>query len=1132
MRKSFLFLVMILVVTSTLAAQDQWVPGEVLVRMSPDSLVLTDHQRYDITDSAQKLLASAGVESWEPVSRAPVKRGADIERWMCLTCRPGVSETALLETVQALPNIESAHLNYYVYLDEMPNDPDYDKQYAWELLNAEEAWDVTHGSASVIVAIIDSGTDMDHEDLVANIWTNSGEVPNNGLDDDGNGYIDDDRGWDFAGDDNNPDNVNVDNDHGTHVAGIVSAVSNNGIGVAGGSWNCPIMILKVFPNNGGGATVGNVAEAMHYGADNGALVENLSLGNNQYTQIEADAVWYAYTAGLAVVCAAGNGGNDGIGDSTPHYPSACDGAIGVGSINKFEEKDGSSNYGEDYVDIFAPGVAIRSTLPNNEYRNLSGTSMASPVAAGLAALIMSNNPGISPDDVLMRMQKGCEPINDSNPVYRDQLDPGRINYYYSVAETPVIRVVDCIVDDSAGNGNHEADQGETVNLELHLQNKSWMDGNNIQVTLAAGSGISVVDGSAQYGALASGETGVNMDALTLTVTGATHQMVDITMNVVADGGYNEMVNFQLSINDPIPPMPGFPVVSWGGFNASPRVADLDNNGDLEIITASNDGTIAVFNHDGTYFPGWPVNLMSTQYIDSILILAPPAIADLDMDGDLEIIVADQFADAEWRNPNDPGVGQKQRIQGRIHVFNHDGTNFGGNWPFVTQLEFANQPDDPPQAGFKSGPAVADIAGDEYPEIVIGNYGDHVFVFDYMGNIVSGWPRNVGTDVFATAATYDFDEDGKCEVVIADKDDTDPLDSGALHLFDGDGTEMPGFPVAWDNQIYSVPVLADMDGDEIPEIIFGWGDYENTVDSKGLMVMDMRSEPLPGWPVSLPDTVYASPGLGDLDGDGDLEIVVCSVAADVYAFHHDGSPVTGFPVNISADPDAVVNSSPTIADVTNDGLPEILFCMEIGFNEAASMHILHSDGSPMTGTPIELVDNGFSSPCIADIDNDGDLEILVTDKSTSVFNLTAGYDPEYLFWPTYHGNNHSTGLYAGETPVLSGINLMITDPMFTGGEEFVLDAVLANGDSTYTDVDLYVILDVYSMFWFYPSWSETADWEDIPSLPPGHMLKNVFTFTWPSGVSGTAENLYFWGGLLTSQLELLGHIDYVTFGYTE
>ncbi|HPQ41258.1 MAG TPA: hypothetical protein PLV45_12875, partial [bacterium] len=176
---------------------------------------------------------------------------------------------------------------------------------------------------------------------------------------------------------------------------------------------------------------------------------------------------------------------------------------------------------------------------------------------------------------------------------------------------------------------------------------------------------------------------------------------------------------------------------------------------------------------------------------------------------------------------------------------------------------------------------------------------------------------------------------------------------------------------------------------------------------------------------------------------------------------------------------------------------------------------------------------FSSPCIADIDNDDDLEIIVTDKNTSVFNLNDGYDPDYQFWTTYHGNNHSTGVFDGETPVLTGVNLMITDPIFSGGEEFVLDVVLVNGETTaYSDVDLYVILDVYSMYWFYPTWSEDAAWEDIPSLPPGHMLKNVFTFTWPTGIAGSAENLYFWGGLLTSQFELLGHIDYVVFGYTE
>ncbi|MBN1297268.1 S8 family serine peptidase, partial [bacterium] len=1040
MRRCVFFL-MAFVVVSTGFAQNEWVPGEVLVQLRAPALMNASGNGYAVTEAEVSELTRVGCERIEPVFCSVNRECGDLDRWMLLHCRPGTTELALLDAVQNLPNVEYASLNYLMFTDEIPNDPDYNKQYHWPLIHAEEAWSVIHGTSSVTVAIIDSGTDMDHEDLAANIWTNSGEIPGNSIDDDGNGYIDDVSGWDFANDDNNPDNVNVDNDHGTHVAGIVSAVSGNGIGVAGGSWNCPIMILKVFPNNGGGASVGDVVEAIRYATDMGARVINLSLGNNQYTDIQAQAVLYAYNAGVVVVCAAGNGGSDGIGDSTPHYPSAHVGAIGVGSSNRFNEKDGSSNYGEEYVDVFAPGVAIRSTLPGNAYGNLSGTSMASPVAAAFAALILSKTPTLTPDEVQLLMQAGCECIDESNPAYRGQLDPGRINFYNSLADSPIVRLFDWTVDDSTGNENFGADQGETINLSVTLKNHNGtIVAFDTNITLSSPAGVSWIDNTASVGTISAGDTKANQDPLVFTVTSATDQVIPMTVQVTSTG-YADTFSFDLPINQQFPSMPGFPVPAWGGYNASPRVADLNGDDLLEIITASNDGTINVICHDGSNYPGWPINLMGIQYIDSMLILAAPAVADLNLDGIPEIIVAEQFSDAEWMNPNDPSLGQNLRHQGRVHVFNRDGSVFPGNWPFVTQVEFRPAGGEVIQAGFKAGPAIADVAGDAHPEIIVGNYGNHVFVLDTAGTMLSGWPRNVGMDIFATAAAFDWDQDGKCEIVIATKDDVEPLDSGTIHMFQGDGTECPGFPVAWDNQVYSAPVLADFNGDLIPEIIFGWGDYANTIGTKGLMVMNMRSEPLTGWPVSIPDTIYGSPGIGDLDGNGDLEVVVCSMTADVYAFHHDGNPVTGFPVSASSDPDAAINSSPAIADINNDGQAEIVYCMEIGFHESAELHVLQSNGHHLVGSPIALMSTGFSSPCIADIDGNGHLEIIVTDTATSVFTMAHEFDPANQYWTTYHGNNASTGLYGSESPMSSGVNLMITDPVFSGGEAFVLDAIL-------------------------------------------------------------------------------------------
>lgn len=1130
MRKCTLLIMALFIITFTCSASLNWAPGEVLIKMSPDVVENTTNHSYTLNRTTIETLKSLGSSQIEPVFKSPAKLQSDLNRWFKVACTPGISEEVLLERVSSLASVEEAELNYEVYLDVTPDDADYDKQWAWDVLDAERAWDISQGVPQVVVAIIDSGTDMDHEDLVDNIWSNPGEVPGNGIDDDGNGYTDDSVGWDFRGNDNNPDNVNTDNDHGTHVAGIVGAVTNNGIGVAGGSWNCPVMILKVFPNTGGGAWVDDVAEAITYATDNGASVINLSLGGAGNSAVQADAVLYAYNNGLAVLASSGNGGNDGIGDSTPHYPSGNTGAIGVGSTNKFDGKAGSSNYGESWVDIFSPGVAIRSTLPGNNYGNLSGTSMASPVAAGLAALLMSNFPGITPDEVETRMENGCEPINFTNPAFYGELDPGRINYFNSLTDRPIVAFDHLIIDDASGNSNHEADQGETVNLQLYLRNKAWLAGSNIQISATAGAGINFSDNTASYGTMASKEVKDNVDALTFTVTSSQHETITVTVNVTSDAGSSGSFTFDLSVNNPLPNLPGFPVESWGGYNASPRCADLNGDGYQEIITASNDGTINVLTHTGENFPGWPITLMSIQEFDSILILAAPAIADMDMDGDLEIIVADQYTDTEWVNPNDPDQGTEQRVLGRLHIFHHDGTVMTG-WPWETNLPF-NPPADAIQAGFKAGPTIADIAGDTHPEVILGNYGDHVFAMDYTGQIVSGWPINVGTDVFASASTYDYNSDGKDEIVIVvkDDDDTGPLDSGALYLFSGDGSVYPGFPVDWNNQIYSVPVLADMDGDGIPEIIFGFGDYANEIVPKGLTVMDMRSEPLTGWPVELPDTIYASPGLGDLDQDGDLEIVVCSVGADMYAYHHDGTPVTGFPVTISSDVEASVNSSPAIADLDNDGYPEIIVCSEIGFHVEANVHIFNHDGTEHADSPILINESGFSSPCISDVDNDDDLEIVVTDTGVVVLNVNSDYDADQQYWTTYHGNNRSTGVYEGETPMKSGVNMMITDPMFSAGEAFVLDAVMVNASqTTMQNLDLYVILDVYSMYWFHPSWSDSGDWEDVAELTPGHVVNNIFTFDWPT-VAGTAEGLYFWGGLLDESFQLFGDIDYVTFGW--
>ncbi len=282
------------------------------------------------------------------------------------------------------------------------SDPGTSSQWALDAVSATQAWDVTTGSRNVVVAVIDSGIDLTHPDLVANIWTNPGEIAGNGVDDDGNGYVDDVHGWNFV--DNNA-NVQDGYGHGTHVAGIIGASGGNGIGVTGLNWNVSIMALRFQDNQGvgyGDDAIRAVQYATMMRRDFGVnvVVINASWGGvtGMYSVLET-AIRDAGTAGITFVAVAGNSGADN--DAVPRYPSGFDlpNVIAVAACDSTGALAGFSNYGATTVDLAAPGTSIYSTLPGGRYGWLSGTSQAAPQVSGAVALLAAGKPGLSVADI-------------------------------------------------------------------------------------------------------------------------------------------------------------------------------------------------------------------------------------------------------------------------------------------------------------------------------------------------------------------------------------------------------------------------------------------------------------------------------------------------------------------------------------------------------------------------------------------------------------------------------------------------------------------------------------------------------------------------------------------------------------
>ena len=411
-------------------AHEATVPGELLVKYKGTSIQAIDPQ-----------VAALGVTS--------VQEFRPLNLVKCTIENPDDLQKAL-ELMKKDNNIAYAEPNYIMHiLETVPNDGRYSSQYALNNtgqtggtrgadISAQDAWDIQTGSRDIIVGVIDTGIDDRHSDLAANMWRNPGESgdgkESNGVDDDGNGYVDDYRGWDFVNNDNNPFD---DNDHGTHCAGIIGAVGNNGSGISGANWNVSLLGLKFLSGSGSGST-DDAVEAILYAIDLGIPILSNSWGGGGRSQALEDAIEAASQAGILFVAAAGNDAKNT--DNSDNYPSnyASANVISVASSDDRDQLSSFSNYGKETVDLAAPGSSILSTVANNNYRSLSGTSMATPYVAGAAALIMAQYPGISMEEIKYRLLGS---VDFKSAFASRTVSGGRLNAFKALSDSPVITVV-------------------------------------------------------------------------------------------------------------------------------------------------------------------------------------------------------------------------------------------------------------------------------------------------------------------------------------------------------------------------------------------------------------------------------------------------------------------------------------------------------------------------------------------------------------------------------------------------------------------------------------------------------------------------------------------------------------------
>ena len=571
MRRSSVILAVLLIVSASFASlpADAYKPGRMLIKFTPDFNVPQVTFDRGIAklgiaelDALAEEFSVMSIEKVFPKDEKPDNPAlVDLSRWYYFVFPEEIAVEDIIESYRDKIHIDLVEYDLIRYSDYTPNDPMLDNQ--WYIFNivADSAWDVSRGSSNVVVAIVDSGIDTAHVDLQANRWINLGEDTNgdsiinlwdwNNFDDDGNGYIDDFYGWDFVKNDNSPHDADPSPEagHGTHCAGDASADADNGNGIAGPGFSTAIMPIRC----GEGGAIQHSLSGLYYARVSGADIVSMSYGNSQSWPPENDAIQACWQAGMILCGSAGNDNN-----TVWHYPSAYNNVIGVGASDQGDQKTYFSSYnsaggGMYNVDVMAPGIEILSTQLGGGYVSSQGTSMATPIVAGMVGLIWNLRPDYTNAQIMQTIFDTVDDIYPQNPGFSyPQLGYGRVNAFNAVLTiAPYLRLESFDLTDS-GNGDGRADPGETIELTFYISNdpraQAAMDVNGVLTT--DDEAVTITGGAQSFGNIIPGFSTLNNTPFSFEVGDTEPHWADFDLTMTTSEGVEVIIPIEIELGRP------------------------------------------------------------------------------------------------------------------------------------------------------------------------------------------------------------------------------------------------------------------------------------------------------------------------------------------------------------------------------------------------------------------------------------------------------------------------------------------------------------------------------------------------------------------------------------------------------